>query len=159
MLRQSAAGFLFLLMAACSSGRPDAVTDGCPSGNTGDICVWEGGVTFERDTVHIAEGAVYVSATLEWSPCAAEQIGHKERIFRIDEATGATSVAKLPAGATPIQSTPDVPVEITLDSGVIASIEARSSDSVLASELGIGELRKPAGQAVAITLPAVCEDL
>jgi hypothetical protein len=159
MLRQSAAGFLFLLTAACSSSQPDTVTDGCPSGNTGAICDWEGPVTFERDAVHVAESAVYVSATLEWSPCTAEEKGHKERIFRVDEATGTTSVAELPAGATPIQSTPDVPVEITLDSGVIASIEARSSDSVTASELGIGELRKPAGQAVAITLPAVCEDL
>jgi hypothetical protein len=157
MTRQIAVGLLLSIMAACSSG--DDPTNTCGGGDTGAICVSEGGVTFERAAVHVDDNAVYVSAILEWKACAAEEYGHKERVFRIDAATGAASITDLPAGATPVEGSPDTAFETTLSSGVIARIEPKKSDTITASELPIGELKKPTGETIAIALPVVCESL
>ena len=160
MLRRCAAPLLFALMAACSTGDdPDVITDGCATGSSDVTCFWEGPVTFERDAVHVTDDAVFVSAILEWQPCGATQAGHKERVFRIDAATGAASITDLPAGATPVEGSPGAPLETTLASGVTARVEAATSDSVTASQLPIGELKKPTGETIAIALPVVCESL
>jgi hypothetical protein len=160
MTRRTAAGLLFVLMAAFSGcDDPADATDTCGSGNTDVMCIWEGPVTFERAAVHVDDNAVYVSAILEWQACGAEVYGHKERVFRIDAATGAASMTDLPAGAAPVEGSPDAPLETTLASGVIAKIEFKASDSVTASELPIGELKKPTGETIAIALPTVCESL
>lgn len=157
MIRRIAAPLLLSLMAACSSSDPS--TDGCAEGYDGAICVWEGPVIFTREAVHVADDTVFVSAILEWQPCGAEQNGHKERVFRIDSATGATSVAELPKGATTVEGSPDMPIEITLSSGVIVHIEAGKNDSVTATDLAVGELQEPGSETIAIKLPVVCENL
>jgi len=149
-----------LMFVGCSAAANQPVEDSpgdhgtCPADNgKNEECISEGAVIFDRDSVQEAKDGVYLVARLEWQPCGA-LIGRKTRSYRIDLATGSTTIAAVPADAHPLSIT-DAGLFPT-SSGTKVQIVAQKSTSVIATTLEVGSIQTAGSALVPVVIGVTC---
>lgn len=146
-------------VVGCTNGGPGGA-GACPTPSGGDAqCIWEGGVSFVPEEVVQKDGLVYVTGEMTWGPCNYNA-GIQTRTYRIDPADGTTARMDAPEDAEPVAIDGD-PIEVApAGASHLVRLARESMESVLETELTIGELVDEATGEVAspIEVASVCEE-